>query len=48
MIHVCHEEIFALMAVIPVLRHVVPYIHSWWHRLWKSLRSCPSNRIEPH
>lgn len=31
-IHFCHEELFAIMAGIPVVQHTVPWLRARFHR----------------
>jgi hypothetical protein len=30
--HICHEEILMLLALVPGLRLVVMKLRAWWHR----------------
>lgn len=42
MIHICHEEVFALMQAIPGIKFIVPYMKMKWHK-W---RGCHKKHIE--
>ena len=44
--HFCHEEVLAILAAIPVLRLLKPYLQTWWHRK----APCPHEKeeSEPH
>lgn len=29
--HFCHEELLAILAAVPMLRMIVPYLRAKWH-----------------
>lgn len=40
--HFCHEELFALMALLPGFSYLMYRLKSWWHS--RKVCSCPNNQ----